>query len=169
MNNRHDERGVRALRRLLWLLGALGTMSCSMFPRRFALTTGESLSELVSGDSSVVAIFDPAACMACDNTLPDWFRWAETHPRRFALVLTRPPTPAEVKRMILRRVSPAGVLRREFAVRPLDDGGVHYALFVGRRLQWLEAASASTLPQSGQAVVERWLRDADRQTMADRK
>jgi hypothetical protein len=123
----------------------------------WALEDGTTLQDRLGNDSVVVAIYDPAACMACDNLLPDWFRWAKTHPNRFQLVLSREPTPREREEIALRRVKPTGVLRRTFGRKPWNDGNVFYALFVNRRALWTEPSSASAVPASLQALATEWL------------
>jgi len=146
---------------------AIGCIAAGAFATRsiFTLTSGMPVAEMLARDSAIVAIYDPAACMSCDNLLAEWFRWEETHPRRFALVLTRAPTMNERVRMILRHVKPVGILRHVPGRSSWAEGGVYYALFVNRKFTWSEAASPSRPAQSIQATAQIWFADIPRDSV----
>lgn len=159
MHLAHRPRPSALLRSVIAAAVLGGAVGCDGDGTVLRLASGTAVADLVGSDSAVVAIYDPAACMSCDNLLPDWFRWAETHPRRFALVLSREPTPEERKRIILRRVTPQGVLRRGFAFRRWTSAGVYYALFVHGHLDWVRPSSAYRTPVAIQEVVQRWFNE----------
>jgi hypothetical protein len=148
------------------VLGALLAVSVISFGWRWvaaeplSLKGGGKVSELLVADSAIVAIYDPAACMSCDNLLADWFRWSGKHPGRFALVLTRTPSAHEQNGMLLRRVRPAGIIARSRARPGWSESGVHYALFINRELAWVKPATASAPPAILQRIAESWLSTA---------
>jgi hypothetical protein len=61
-----------------------------------------------------VLIYEPARVLRCDNLLPLLQVWRESHPDRFALILSRPPKETEPEQMDLLRLTPDGTLRRTF-------------------------------------------------------
>lgn len=71
---------------------------------------GTDLGALVSEDSSVVVVFNPANCFRCDDLMPMWLKWAQMHPKRLAIVLTREPTKDERLQMESLKIPLAGVL-----------------------------------------------------------
>lgn len=78
-------------------------------PAAWRLGDGRSL---VGADTAltVVLAMDPFDAFTCSAMLMEWLEWRRTHPHRFKLVFTRPPTPAETRRLRAVRLPLAGTL-----------------------------------------------------------
>lgn len=92
----------------------LGCTSTKPLPiMQLPLKTGALIADLVSeSDTTMLLIYDPADCLACGNPIGVWLAWETSSPRRsLALVLTREPSPADVRALATARAMVKGLLQ----------------------------------------------------------
>lgn len=98
----------------------LGCVSPETNLLEYPLTSGETLEEHLPALSPAVALlFEPADLDVCGNHISRWMEWDRTHPGHLLIVLTKIPTAAERKQLLLFRINPDGVLRRSRGFEPI--------------------------------------------------
>jgi hypothetical protein len=77
----------------------------------YPVASGGSLAQHVSRQSpSVILLLDPADIVVCGNHVSRWMDWDRRNPGRLSLVLTRAPSEAERRQLLLFRIVPDAVL-----------------------------------------------------------
>lgn len=99
------------------------SLACSLH-KDPTLVDGRSLTTLASADSTAVVIADPGDCFACDQLLYSVLEARRRRPGAVALVLSRVPSEAERRRIVIARHLVDGVL----ASRPRWTGGTPIVL-----------------------------------------
>ena len=79
---------------------------------RHIVSGGTVASLVAASDTAVVLIYKPSDAFVCNGSLQPWLSWGRRHPRAFALVFTREPTPAERRQLATYRIHPDGLLQR---------------------------------------------------------
>lgn len=94
---------------------------------------GPEVSALAGGAGKVLLlVFSPADCLACATDMPRWLSVRRRSPGSVAILVTRPPTPAETKVFARYRIPVDGVLARGALPEP-ERGGSAF-LYVNGRL-----------------------------------
>jgi len=100
---------------LLILAGCVSPESnITMYP----VTSGGTLGQhLESRSSAVVLVLDPADLVVCGNHVSRWMEWGREHPGQLLIVLSKVPSQADRKQLLLFRVRHDAVLQgsRKFA------------------------------------------------------
>jgi hypothetical protein len=77
----------------------------------YPVASGGTLAQYVPKQSpSVILLLDPADVVVCGNHISRWTEWDRRNPGRLSIVLTRPPSEADRRQLLLFRVRPAAVL-----------------------------------------------------------
>jgi len=114
---------------LIRLIALLLVGACRQAEREPTLTNGRHVSSLAAENLTAVLVYDPATCLACDEITRDWLELQRQRPGSVQIVLSRPPTAFERRRLTAQRVRLAGTLQD----RP-PSSGQHYLremVFVG--------------------------------------
>ncbi|HEX2191040.1 MAG TPA: hypothetical protein VHG51_19180 [Longimicrobiaceae bacterium] len=99
----------------------------------------------------LLLVFEPADCLACATDMPRWLDARRRSPGSVAILVTRPPSPAESKVLARYRIPVDGVLERGAAPEPARGGSA--LLYVDGRL----AASGALNRPEVQSTLEREL------------
>jgi hypothetical protein len=140
---------------------ALGLLACAteLPSGDTTLADGRSLRQLVANsDSVVVLLLDPEECLGCNPNFAAWMEWARNNPTRFALVLSRVPTPDEVRRLAALHVVPSGALSRTWRHIVSSPDTPMEMLFVGGRL----AVSARASLRGPEMILQQRIRDSSK-------
>lgn len=78
----------------------------------YELTDGRTVADLTADvDTSVVLVYDPADCLACDANAVRWNQARAETQHRVLLMLSRAPSETERRRLIAMRMAVDGILR----------------------------------------------------------
>ncbi len=138
---------------------ALGLLACAteLPSGDTTLADGRSFTQLVANsDSVVVLLLDPEECLGCNPNFAAWMEWARNYPTRLALVLSRVPTPDEVRRLAALHVVPSGVLARTWRHAIRSPHTPAEMLFVRGRL----VVSARAELRGPMTILQRQITDA---------
>lgn len=111
-----EDRTVRLARRCRAVLCALAalTAGCSAPETNilnYPVASGGTLAQHVAAQSpSVILLVDPSDIVVCGNHISRWLEWERRNPGRVSLVLTRAPSEADRKQLLLFRIKPDVVL-----------------------------------------------------------
>lgn len=77
----------------------------------YPVVAGGTLAKHIAPQSpSVILLFDPSDIVVCGNHISRWLEWERRHPGQVFLVLTRAPSEADRKQLLLFRIKPDAVL-----------------------------------------------------------
>jgi hypothetical protein len=96
-------------RRGLWVLVA-GVCICGCSRSEPLLVSGTTVRDLVSDDSTIVVLYDPARCLSCDPNMLMWQGLKVKDPDAVRLILNRRPTRQERRQIELLGFAFDGVL-----------------------------------------------------------
>lgn len=150
---------VRNRRRIVAILlgfvaGACGANAGAPALDERLLTSGRSVAQLVSDrttDTVFVVVYDPAQCFSCYQSLSRWTSLRKAQPQQVAILLSRPPSPAERDQLLAARVDIDGVLSGGATVTPTEAlfaDGACVVLFENSDTRLLKVLDAPKLPDS---------------------
>ena len=99
------------VRHLLFLPLLVAACAAPADAGRLHLDDGRRVAELATADSTVVLFYDPSRCFSCGTALPEWMAWRRLHPAQVRLLLTREPTPGEVRQLRAGRAEVDGMVK----------------------------------------------------------
>ncbi len=77
----------------------------------YPVASGGTLAQHVTAQApSVILLLDPSDIVVCGNHISRWLEWERRNPGRVLLVLTRAPSEADRKQLLLFRIKPDAVL-----------------------------------------------------------
>ncbi len=99
------------IRAITWVafIASIGCTPPGSGPEGWRLDDGRPVADSDNGTLVVLAM-DPAEVFTCAAVRAEWLDWRRVDPRRFRLVFTRAPTPAEARRLRAVRLPLAGTL-----------------------------------------------------------
>lgn len=119
--------------RLRYIALGLAMGACSPADARlesWPLESGGTIAGMAPAQEQVVVLLvAPSDFFRCANHISRWLEWSRSHPGRFRLVYTRPPTEGEGRQLSPYRVRVDATLRRTRAEPP---GGTPYELLLSR-------------------------------------
>ena len=118
-----------------------GLLTVAAFPAMIAcepsadlrLQDGRNVKDMVSPDSTIVLLYNPADCMRCDPDMPLWLEYSTLLPDRFLLLLTRTPSDSEREQLVAMQVAARGTIKSHAPWNVLRGRGSRLLLFVGQR------------------------------------
>jgi hypothetical protein len=124
MSPNHMLRARRMFRQIVasarsWLMASILCLALACGPARLErerLADGSTIADLASRSRDVlVLVYDPSHCFGCNRSLAQWLLLPKVHDRTVAVVLSRQPTNAEQRQVVVYRLPVAGALRSGFS------------------------------------------------------